>query len=317
MRYNLREKSLGKPATLSMKNSFFDYLIILLKGVAMGAADVVPGVSGGTIAFIAGIYERWVGALSSIGLDAFKKLFNGGGLVAGIKAAWQHIDGSFLLALFGGIAISLFSLAKVIKWLMANQPIALWSFFFGLVIASIVLLWQQMGKKTLSILALFVFGAVAAAVISLLPAASGGQVSHLYLFFAGALAICAMVLPGVSGSFILVLIGAYETFIHALSDIQIGALISFGAGAAIGLMSFARLLKWLFARYHTATLSLMTGFVAGSLVKIWPWKMADGIYPAMPQLGVATDQVGLAAVAMLAGFAVIVVMEGVARKLKG
>lgn len=299
-----------------MKNTPFDYFIVLLKGIAMGAADVVPGVSGGTIAFIAGIYERWVAALSSIGLDAIKKLFGSGSLPAGIKAAWQHIDGTFLLSLFLGIGISLFSLAKVIKWLMAHQPILLWSFFFGLVVASVIILLRQIGRMRAGTLALFVLGAVAAGVISLLPVAAAGQVSNLFLFFAGALAICAMVLPGVSGSFILVLIGAYETFIHALSEVNIAALVSFAAGAGIGLLSFARLLKWLFARYHTATLSLMTGFVGGSLIKIWPWKMADGIYPAVPQFGSAADQVGLALVAMLVGVLAIVGMEAVAKKLQ-
>lgn len=294
-----------------MKNTPLDYFIILLKGIAMGAADVVPGVSGGTIAFITGIYERWVNALSSIGPEAVRKLLN-----EGFSSAWRHVDGTFMVSLFAGIAISMLSLAKVIKWLMAHQPVALWSFFFGLVIASIILLMRQvkasddMSAKTLF---LFTIGAVVAGGISLIPTGQTAELSYVFLFFSGALAICAMILPGVSGSFILVLIGAYEVFINALSDFNIAALASFCAGAGLGLLSFARLLKWLFARYHTATLSLMTGFVAGSLVKIWPWK--TDVFPRLPSFSVSADQVGFALCMMIVGFALIMIMEGVANKL--
>lgn len=295
-----------------MKNNPVDYFIILLKGMAMGAADVVPGVSGGTIAFITGIYERWVNALSSIGPEAVRKLFK-----EGFGSAWRHVDGTFMVALFAGIAISMLSLAKVIKWLMANEPIALWSFFFGLVVASVIILMRQVRESdemTANTLLLFVIGAVVAGGISLLPTGQTAEMSNLFLFFAGALAICAMILPGVSGSFILVLIGAYEVFINALSDLNIAALASFGAGAALGLLSFARLLKWLFARYHTATLSLMTGFVAGSLVKIWPWKV--DVLPRIPSMGVTADQVAIAALMMVVGFVMIMVMECVARSVR-
>lgn len=299
-----------------MKNTVFDYFIVLLKGMAMGAADVVPGVSGGTIAFITGIYERWVAALSSIGLDAIKKLFNSGSLTAGIAAAWRHVDGTFMVSLFAGIIVSMLSLAKVIKWLMEHQPIALWSFFFGLVVASVIILMRQvraaeeMNAKTL---VLFIIGALVAGGISLIPTGQTAELSYVFLFFAGALAICAMILPGVSGSFILVLIGAYEVFINALSAVNIAALASFGVGAAIGLLSFARLLKWLFARYHTATLSLMTGFVAGSLVKIWPWK--TDVLPRLPSMSMSADQIGTGIVMMVVGFALILMMEAVANKL--
>lgn len=294
-----------------MKNNPLDYLLILLKGMAMGAADVVPGVSGGTIAFITGIYERWVNALSSIGPEAIRKLFK-----EGFGSAWRHVDGTFMVSLFAGIAISMLSLAKVIKWLMEHQPIGLWSFFFGLVIASVILLMRQvkasgeMGAKTA---VLFAIGAIIAGGISLIPTGQTAEMSYVFLFFSGALAICAMILPGVSGSFILVLIGAYEVFIDALSEFNIAALVSFGAGAGIGLLSFARLLKWLFARYHTATLSLMTGFVAGSLVKIWPWK--TDVLPRLPSFNVSADQVGMALVMMVVGFVVIMGMEAVASKL--
>lgn len=294
-----------------MKNNFFDYFIVLLKGLAMGAADVVPGVSGGTIAFITGIYERWINALSSINLEAFKKLFK-----EGFVAAWQHVDGTFMLSLFTGIAISVVSLAKVIKWLMVNEPIMLWSFFFGLVVASVVILLRQIGSLTTKNTALLLLGAVVAAGISLMPTAQTGELNYLFLFFAGALAICAMILPGVSGSFILVLMGAYEMFLDAINSLNLLAIGSFGAGAAIGLLSFARLLKWLFARYRTATLSLMTGFVAGSLLKIWPWKhTTNEAYPSLPSFGSTADNLSMALLAMLVGFVVVMSMEVVSRKL--
>lgn len=288
------------------------YIIIFLKGLAMGAADVVPGVSGGTIAFITGIYTRWLTALSNINLTAIQKLFK-----EGFSSAWQYIDGTFMLSLFLGIITSVLSLAKIIKWLLVNHPISLWSFFFGLVLASIVILMRQIPHIKPANIALFILGTGAAVFISLLPNHTGAELNYLFLFFAGALAICAMILPGVSGSFILVLIGAYEVFLDAINSMNLFAIGSFGAGAFIGLLSFARLLKWLFEKYHTATLSVMTGFVAGSLLKIWPWKQLEqATLPRLPSFATTTDHLALGILFMVVGFLFIMMLEIGAKKFQ-
>ncbi len=250
-----------------MQRSLKDYIIISLKGIAMGAADVVPGVSGGTIAFISGIYEELLSSISAVNLEALKTLKKDG-----FKAMWKSINGNFLLALFLGIGISVLSLAKLIKWLLENEPILLWSFFFGLVIASVFFVGKQIKSWTLVKVIVLIVGAALAFYITILPPVANQITSGWFLFFAGALAICAMILPGISGSFILLLIGAYRPVIDALDqrDIKIIALV--GGGAIVGLLTFSRVLKWLFDKKKELTLAVLTGFIAGSLNKIWPWK---------------------------------------------
>ncbi len=243
-----------------------DYLVITLKGMAMGAADVVPGVSGGTIAFISGIYEELITSINNINLSLFTTLRK-----QGIKAFWQQLNGNFLLALFVGIFISVLSLAKFLSWLLENQPILLWSFFFGLVLASVFFVGKEIAKWNLGTIAVFVLGALGAYFITELPA--NENVDGLpYLFLSGALAVCAMILPGISGAFILVLLGSYKTILDSVHERKMLTILVVGMGAVFGLLSFARLLKWMFNHYKNLTLAVLTGFILGSLNKIWPWK---------------------------------------------
>ena len=251
-----------------MNRSPLDYLILSLKGMAMGAADVVPGVSGGTIAFISGIYEELIDTLNNINFSLLKHLKQ-----EGIKSTWEKANGSFLIALLSGVFVSVISLAKGVEWLLEHQPILLWSFFFGLVLASIIYVGKQI-KTTPSDIKIFLamtIGTVVAYLITTLNPAETSD-TNLFLFFAGALAICAMILPGISGAFILVIIGAYSPVLEALNNRDIKTIFIIGAGAVIGLLSFSKLLKWLFEKYHRLTLAVITGFMIGSLNKIWPWK---------------------------------------------
>jgi len=249
-----------------MNRRLIDYVIISLKGMAMGAADVVPGVSGGTIAFISGIYEELITTLNNINTSLLKTLFK-----KGFVEAWKQLNGSFLLSLIIGIAISVLSLVKSIKWLLENKPILLWSFFFGLVIASIFFIAKQITKWTFATILGFIIGAFVAYYITTLPPL-GTNDSSWFLFISGALAICAMILPGISGAFILVLLGAYRPVIEAINNSDIKTILILGIGAITGLLSFSKLLKWLFKNYHNLTLTILTGFIFGSLNKIWPWK---------------------------------------------
>ena len=247
--------------------------MISLKGMAMGAADVVPGVSGGTIAFISGIYEELIESLNNINSAAFKELKS-----KGFKHTWDKLNGAFLLALMFGVLTSIFSLTKGVEWFLEHHPILLWAFFFGLVAASIVYiskqikatLWDLAGLKVF--LAITIGGSMAYFITTLNPVEASD--SNLFLFFAGALAICAMILPGISGAFILVIIGAYGPVLEAISNRDIKTILVIGAGTIVGLLSFSKLLKWLFKTYHQLTLAVLTGFMIGSLNKIWPWKVA-------------------------------------------
>lgn len=246
--------------------NLLQYIFIALKGVAMGAADVVPGVSGGTIAFISGIYEELITSINNIDLSLLKILQK-----EGVKAFWLKLNGNFLLALFLGIAISVFSLAKFISWLLVNQPILLWSFFFGLVVASIFFVGKEISKWSLATIVMLVLGAAVAYYITTLPPTENTD-SLPFLFLSGALAVCAMILPGISGAFILVLLGSYKTILDAVHERDIKIVATVAVGAIFGLLSFAKLLKWMFSHYKNITLGLLTGFILGSLNKIWPWK---------------------------------------------
>ena len=250
-----------------MTRKFIDYIIIFLKGLAMGAADVVPGVSGGTIAFISGIYEELLDAINSININTLKILKN-----KGFKAAYRSINGNFLFALLLGIGISILSLAKLIKWLLENEPILLWSFFFGLVLASVFYVGKQIRNWNALKILMLIIGTSLGYYITILPAMATHETPAWFLFISGALAICAMILPGISGSFILLLLGAYKPVIEALDQRDIKTLLIVGIGAIVGLLTFSRLLKWLFDKHKYVTLAVLTGFIAGSLNKIWPWK---------------------------------------------
>ncbi len=244
-----------------------DYFVIGFKGMAMGAADVVPGVSGGTIAFISGIYEELLSTFSNVNLSLLKTL-----KASGIKAAWKQLNGSFLTALFLGVFVSIVSLAKVIKHLLESQPILLWSFFFGLVLASIIYIAKQITDWNFEAFLILIIGAMIAYFITTLNPLVSGNSSSLFVFLAGAIAICAMILPGISGSFILVLLGAYKPVLEAVNNRDFKTILVFMAGAVVGLLTFSRLLKWLFKNHKNLTLAVLTGFIIGSLNKIWPWK---------------------------------------------
>ena len=250
-----------------MVRKFRDYFVIGLKGMAMGAADVVPGVSGGTIAFISGIYEELLIAISNVNLSLLKTL-----KTSGFKAAWKQLNGSFLAALFLGIFVSIVSLAKVIKHLLESQPILLWSFFFGLVLASIIYIAKQITDWNFKAFLVLIIGAVIAYFITTLNPLISGNSSSLFVFIAGAIAICAMILPGISGSFILVLLGAYKPVLEAVNNRDFKTILVFMAGAVVGLLTFSKVLKWLFKNHKNLTLAVLTGFIIGSLNKIWPWK---------------------------------------------
>lgn len=256
------------------------HVIIGLKGVAMGAADVVPGVSGGTIAFISGIYEEFINALKSLNLQALRILFK-----KGFGAFWKHINGSFLLSLFLGVAVSFASLAKGLTYLLNHNPVVLWGFFFGLILASIVMVGKQVNKWNLASIIAIITGTAISYWVTILEPSSSPD-SLWFIFMAGFIAIIAMILPGISGSFILLLLGAYATILSTLSSfvkavfsfsfndiLAHGAKVfAFAIGAIVGLLSFSRVLSWLFKRYSNIVLALLTGFMIGSLNKIWPWK---------------------------------------------
>lgn len=249
-----------------------EYIFLFLKGVAMGAADVVPGVSGGTIAFISGIYERLLDAIRSANGTVLKLLFSGR-----IKELWQHIDGNFLVVLFAGIGTSVLGLSKLILYLLASQPEMLWSFFFGLIIASALLVAQSVKQWNIAaIVALMAGAAVAYWVTIAVPVETPTDL--WFIFLSGAIAICAMILPGISGSFILLLMSKYEYIIRSLTELNFKVIITFALGCVAGLLSFSHVLHWLLKRYHDLAVALLMGFMLGSLNKVWPWKQVLAYY---------------------------------------
>ena len=299
-----------------MTRKFLDYLIIFLKGLAMGAADVVPGVSGGTIAFISGIYEELLETINSVNFNTLKILKNNG-----LNAMWKSINGNFLISLLFGIGISIISFAKLIKWSLENKPIMVWSFFFGLVLASVIYIAKQIKSwNALSVIALIIGAAIAYYITTLPPMVSSSS-SGLFMFFSGALAICAMILPGISGGFILLLLGAYKPALDAIHDRDLKTILLLISGAIVGLLSFSRILKWLFDKYHNLTLAVLTGFVFGSLNKIWPWKkiieseMINGKLKILQEESISpmsyqgNPEIGWALILAIIGFIVIILLE--------
>lgn len=244
-----------------------EYAGLFLRGFLMGSADVVPGVSGGTIAFIVGIYEELIESIRAAGRPPFWKAL----LRLRIGEALQAVNAGFLIALLSGILLAVFSLAKGLEWLLVNQPVYLWSFFFGLVLASVWTVSSHVPRWSLSLIAALIAGTVGAyLLVGLVPLQT--PESPWYLFLSGVLAICAMILPGISGSFILVLLGKYHFILGAVNQRDFVTIALVGAGAVIGLVSFAQVLGWLFKRYHDLAVALLTGLMLGSLRKIWPWK---------------------------------------------
>lgn len=302
----------------------------------MGAADVVPGVSGGTIAFISGIYQELIDSINNINLSVLKTIKKDG-----LIAAWKQVNGSFLLALLTGIGISILTFSKVITHLLETQPILVWSFFFGLIIASITLIWKEITRWNFFDILFLLIGITISYSITIVRPVSSPD-SYWYLFLSGFIAIIAMILPGISGAFILLLMGSYETVIRTIntfreglttanSEILTQALLKLGifaVGAIIGLKSFSKILHWMFEHHKNTTLTLLVGFMVGSLNKVWPWKKVletkinnyGEVVPfidqsILPQNFDGEPQITMATVLAILGFVLIFGMEKMASKL--
>lgn len=255
-----------------------DYLMLTLKGAGMGAADVIPGVSGGTIAFMTGIFEELVSSINSIDANAVRLLLSGK-----IKDFWKHIHGSFLAAVGAGILLSVVTLAKLMLYLLTHHPIETWSFFFGLIVASSIFILRGIkGWNAISVFITIVGILLGITVCTLSPTKTPDE--PWFIFISGALAICAMILPGISGSFILLILGKYEYIMGVISGLTAGELGHnlpivgvFAAGAVCGIILFSKILHWLLGHFHKQTLLLMAGFIIGSLVKVWPWSNMEAI----------------------------------------
>jgi len=292
-----------------------DYFVLFLKGMAMGAADVVPGVSGGTIAFISGIYEELLSSIRACTPLALVSLFRDGP-----RIFWRRINGTFLSVLFGGILFSIATLARLIGYLLEYQPLLLWSFFFGLIVSSILFIWRQLQRKGLWEYVFLLLGLCAALASAFSPAVQLEPTMPV-VFGAGMLAICAMILPGISGSFILLLLGMYSVILGAVGAGDFSLLAIFALGCAAGLMAFSRLLSWLLGRFHGFTLAVLTGFLMGSLVMVWPWREsriiageghAAGLHllsPAQYTQVLGDAQLPAALGLMLVGFILVLLLE--------
>lgn len=242
-------------------------IALILKGAAMGAANVIPGVSGGTIALITGIFERLINAVKSINLMAARLLIGGR-----LKDFARHTDLVFLVMVFAGILLAIVTLARLFDYLFTHYPVYIWAYFFGLVLASIYFVGKSVSKWTISVILTFIAGTAVAVIVSVLNPAAEND-GFLYLMLCGAVAICSMILPGLSGSFVLILMGNYRLVaIEAINNRDFDILLPVIVGAAAGLVVFSHLLSWIFKKYRDETISLLTGFIMGSLSILWPWQ---------------------------------------------
>ncbi len=255
-----------------MNRTIKDYGLITIKGIGMGAADAVPGVSGGTIAFIVGIYEELVDSIKGINIKSLQLFFT-----FRWKDFWKTINGNFLLSLVLGICISVFSLAKIVTHLLAEYPIFIWAFFFGLVLASTWIIVQDVRHWDWKAIFSFITGAIIAFYITMATPAKTPD-EYWFIFICGAIAICAMILPGISGSFILILLGKYEFIMDAVKSFNMPVLLTFICGVIIGITSFSRILSFTLHRFHDITIAVLSGFMLGSLNKVWPWKRVIETY---------------------------------------
>lgn len=299
--------------------SFKNYFFLSLKGFCMGASDVIPGVSGGTIAFILGIYEDLIRSVKSIDLKFLKMLVS-----LKVNDMIHNQSLRFLLALGLGILTAIFSLAKLLSWLLQNHPILIWSFFFGLVSASVFTVSRYLKKWNLPVVLCVLFGAAGAyLLVGIVPVSTPN--APWFIILSGAVAICAMILPGISGSFILVLLGKYFYILEAVNQRDILTLFLFALGACFGLASFVRLLNWLFKRFHDPTIAVLTGLMLGALRKVWPWKetlksMTDNYGHIVPisQINFIPSswdmQVTFSIILMILGFSTVVVLYRMANR---
>ncbi len=312
---------------VSPRRTLRDYLGLALRGMAMGASDIVPGVSGGTMAFIFGIYEELIDSLRMIGEPNFlRALFR-----LQIKEVFRILNWPFLVAVFGGILIAIFTLSHGLEWLLVNQPVLLWSFFFGLVLASVFAVARRIQNWRPAIHLTMAAAAVAAyLLVGAAPAHTPNE--WWFLMLSGAIAICAMILPGISGAFILVLLGKYQFVLSAVNDRDFLTIGLVGVGAVVGLVTFAQFLSWLFKRYHDLTVAALTGLMMGSLRKVWPWKedvswllddngqyvLSHGERIVTKQLNILPDfagdplEVALAVLLALGGLGVVLLIERLA-----
>lgn len=299
-----------------MERNLKDYAMLMLKGMGMGAADVVPGVSGGTIAFIVGIYEELINSIKSINITSIRLL-----LTFKLAAFWKAINGNFLLAILSGICISVFSLAKLITYLLTAHPILIWSFFFGLVLSSTYFVSKRITKWKPGTVISFIAGAVIAYYITVAtPTETPNDL--WFIFLCGAIAICAMILPGISGSFILVLLGKYFYVMEAVKTFNITIILVFGCGAAIGITSFSNVLSFLLRKYHNLTIAILAGFMLGSLNKVWPWKETietftdshGAIRPLVEQNILPNQYIWQAVLLAIIGFVLVYIIEKISAK---
>lgn len=255
-----------------------EYIGLFFKGIGMGAANVIPGVSGGTIALITGIFEKLIHSIKSFDVKAFKLLLSGK-----LKEFAEHVNLSFLIALFLGVGVSIISIAKLFGFLFENYPIYIWAYFFGLILASVFFVGRTIGKWNLAVIVMFVIGAGSAIALTFLNPANEDS-SIYYLIICGVVAACSMILPGLSGSFVLILMGNYQlVMIDAVNERDIFILLPVVIGAGVGLIAFSHLLSWIFKKYKDQTIALLTGFILGSLGILWPWKKSfDALGEVIP-----------------------------------
>lgn len=257
-----------EPLENRRKRTLREYSGLVFRGYCMGAADVVPGVSGGTMAFILGIYEELIQSIRAVGRPPFLRA----ALRLRFREMLRILNWPFLAAVALGILLAVLSLARGLEWLLLNKPVQIWSFFFGLVLASVIVVGKRLRKRTISLAAAMIAGAAGAyLLVGLVPVQT--PETWWFFFLSGAVAICAMILPGISGAFILVLLGKYQAVLSAVNQRDLATIALVGAGAAVGIVSFSQLLGWLFKRYHDTTVAVLTGLMLGSLRKVWPWKL--------------------------------------------
>lgn len=280
----------------------------------MGAADVIPGVSGGTIAFITGIYDQLVGSIASINAEAFRLLLQGR-----FKALWRHINGGFLLSLIAGIGVSVITLAGLMQMLLTTYPIQTWAFFFGLIVASSIFILRGISGWHLREYLMVILGVLLGATVCTLSPTQTPD-GLWFIFLSGAIAICAMILPGISGSFILLILGKYQYIMGCISDLVSGTDVTrnllilgvFAAGALVGIIGFSKLLHWLLARWNKEVLIIMAGFIIGSLVKIWPWGNPEAMLQAERAGGLLW---GWALLFAIIGFSLVTIIEITGKRL--
>lgn len=294
--------------------NFAKYITTAVKGACMGAADVIPGVSGGTIAFIMGIYDEFVGSIASVNKEAVKLLFAGK-----FRELWKHINGGFLLSLFIGILTSVLALAGIMQFLLVNYPIQTWAFFFGLIVASSIFILKGISGWRVKDFIFIVLGiALGVTICTLSPTETPEGL--WFIFISGAIAICAMILPGISGSFILLILGKYKYIMSTVTALVSGQdfwhnftiLATFGVGAVVGILAFSKFLHWLLGRWHRETLIVLAGFIIGSLVKVWPWSNPE----AMAQVELSGSmQIPWAILFAVIGFSIVTIIEAAGKKI--